>query len=110
MRVKTVDVIFFTKYLSVMLKAGLPIVDALSQIESETKNKSMRNIISKVKSSIESGDKFSSALMPYKKIFGSLYINLIRVSEESGTLEKGTLFLEEYLSKRFALQKKIKSE
>ncbi len=107
-KIKTIDVIFMTKYLAVMLKAGLPITEAFRHIGSETKSPSIRKLTKETITQIENGAKLSDALKKYEKSLGALYINLIRVAEASGTLEEGMFFLEEYLSRRYDLEKKVK--
>ncbi len=107
-KIKTVDVIFMTKYLAVMLKAGLPITEAFRHIGSESKSPSIKKLTKEVIKELENGSKLSDALKKYEKSLGALYINLVRVSEESGTLEEGMFFLEGYLSRRHELEKKVK--
>jgi len=107
-KLKTLDVIFMTKYLAVMLRAGLPITEAFRHIGSETKSSAIKKLTKDVITELENGSKLSDALKKYEKSLGSLYINLVKVSEESGTLQEGMFFLEDYLTKRYELRKKVK--
>ena len=107
-KIKTLDIIFMTKYLAVMLKAGLPITEALHHIGSETKSREIKKLTKDVIKQIENGAKLSEALAKYEKDLGSLYVNLVKVGEESGTLDQGMFFLESYLSRRYDLQKKVR--
>lgn len=102
------DRLFFTKHLSTMIKAGIPIADALASLTKQNKSKLLTQIIKDILSDIENGKSLALALKKHPKAFDNFYISLVEVGEESGTLEKNLEFLSEQLAKDFALQKKIK--
>lgn len=106
-RVTTLDVLFFTKHLSVMLKSGIPIAEAVSTLKDQTKNISFKEILDKVQADIENGQKFESALAKHKGAFSSLYISLIGIGEKSGKLEDNLEYLSEQLKKSYDFNQKI---
>jgi len=102
------DVLLFTKHLYVVLKNGLTIVDGLDILHEQSKGK-IKSIISKIRKSVVEGDSVSAALKKYPKTFPSLYINMIKKGEESGTLEDELKRLAHELEKSIKLKSKIKS-
>ncbi|OGY85436.1 MAG: hypothetical protein A2233_02465 [Candidatus Kerfeldbacteria bacterium RIFOXYA2_FULL_38_24] len=87
-KVKTVDKIFFTQNLAVLIKAGFSLSHALQTVSRQTKQKWFTQIIKKVSKNVEEGQSFANALRKYEKIFGALYINMIESGEVSGRLEQ----------------------
>lgn len=104
---KQVDILLFTKHLATMIKSGMPITDALDTLVSYAKSKKFKNVLKSVLSKIENGKNLSDALKDQGKIFDELYINLIKIGEESGTLEENLEFLANQLSKDYGLKKKV---
>ncbi len=80
------DVLSFTNQMSVMIKAGINIRNAISGVAEGVKNARFRAILYQVKADVESGQPFSEALARYPKVFSPLYINMVRASELSGNL------------------------
>jgi type IV pilus assembly protein PilC len=79
------DVMHFTKQLAVMVKAGINIRDAVGSIAEQVKTQRFRKILLQIKEEVEAGVPFSEALAKHPKVFNSLYINMVRASEISGT-------------------------
>jgi type II secretory pathway component PulF len=107
--VSYLDKVSFTKHLSVMIKSGIVISEAISTLVPQTKNRYFRLILNTILSDIENGQPFSKALARFPKVFDSLYINLVKVGEESGTLDENLIYLAEKLKKDYSLRKKIQS-
>jgi len=101
--------ILFTKHLSTMYKAGIPLPEIIETLIAQTKNASFKKVLHQVLAEIENGQSLSSALSVYPKIFDQFYISLIQISEESGTLEDNLDFLAVQLSKDNSLRKKVKA-
>ena len=78
------DIMIFTNQLSVMIKAGISIRNAIDGIARQIVNTKFRIIVEQLKADVESGLPFSEALAKHPKIFSPLYINMIRASELSG--------------------------
>lgn len=108
-RVSFLEVFLFTKHLSVMLKAGIPITESLSSLAEQAKTKVFRGIISSIQTDIENGSTLAESLKKYPQVFDEFYISLVNVGEESGTLEDGLIFLSNQLSRQYSLNQKIRS-
>jgi len=102
------DVLLFTRYLSTMLTAGLPLVQALEIIAHDQDNKTMQSLVLSIKSNIASGKTLSESFMEHPECFSSLYCNLIKAGEKSGTLDKILVRLANYLEKTETLKRKVK--
>ena len=94
------DVMAFTNQLSVMIKAGINIRNAISGIGDGIKNAKFRVIIHQIKADVEAGQPFSDALAKYPKVFSPLYINMVRASEMSGDLGRMLERLAEFLDQQ----------
>lgn len=79
------DVLNLTSELSVMMKAGISIRDAIAGIAEQTENPAFRKIIEQIRADVEAGKPFSEALGRHGKVFGPLYVNMVRASEMSGS-------------------------
>ncbi len=80
--------IFFTQNLSVMIKAGISMSQALRALATQTTNKKLQKILLDVLSNVEKGKTLAESLQPYTKVFGELYINMLKTGEMSGQLEQ----------------------
>jgi type IV pilus assembly protein PilC len=88
-RVKTKDKVLFSRQLSTLINAGLPLVQSLRQVNNQTTNKSLKAVISEVITDVEAGKSFSQSLAKHPKVFNRIYISLVEAGETSGTLDKG---------------------
>jgi len=82
------DVLNFTSQLAVMIRAGISLRVALEGIADQTENPKFKKIIYDIKQDVEGGKQFSEALSKYPKLFGPLYINMVRASEMSGSFSQ----------------------
>ena len=103
------DVILFSRQMYALSKSGVPIIRGLSLIAGSTRNEVFASALREVGDDLESGRDFSGALARHPKIFGPLYINIVRVGEETGRLEDALLQLYEYLDADKITLEKIKS-
>lgn len=101
------DVANFTRQLSTMINAGLPITEALLILRSQS-NKNMRAVVSQLLADIEAGESFSSALSKHPKIFGKTYIALVKSGELGGVLDAVLLKLADNLEKQQEFRSKVK--
>jgi type IV pilus assembly protein PilC len=88
-RIKTKDKVLFSRQLSTLINAGLPLVQSLRQVGEQTTNKPLKNVINQVISDVEAGTSFSVALEAHPKVFNRVYVSLVGAGEASGTLDKG---------------------
>lgn len=86
-RVKVKDKVLFSRQLSTLINAGLPLVQSLRNVMGQTQNKKLKLIISQIITSIEGGTSFSAALSHYPDVFNKVFISLVSAGEASGTLD-----------------------
>ncbi|MBI2560392.1 MAG: type II secretion system F family protein [Planctomycetes bacterium] len=86
-RVKKREIITFSLHLASALSAGIPILEALQDIEAQTNNVTFRAVVKDIYNSIRSGAKLSDALMRHPGTFSQLYCNIIMAGEASGNLD-----------------------
>lgn len=106
--VKPKNILLFTRYLSTMLSAGLPIIQALDVIGRDQENEVMRSFITTLRTNIASGKTLAESFSQYPDYFNGLYCNLIKTGEKSGMLDKILSRLANYLEKTERLKSKIK--
>jgi type II secretory pathway component PulF len=102
------DKILFTKQLTVLLKSGIPLLQALELMVDQFQG-NFRSVLVAVKDDIKEGTSFADALKKYPKIFDTIYVQLVRAGEASGKLEKILDRLTDYLERREEIRKKISS-
>lgn len=107
-RVTLKDKVFFTKQLAVLLKAGVPLLDAL-ELLIEQSEKGLQKIIIELKDGVKEGQSLADGLAKYPQVFDTTYVQLVRAGEASGSLEKILERLTSYLEQSQDLRKKIKS-
>lgn len=102
------DVMYFTKQLAVMIRAGISLRDAIDGIASQVVNQKFQRALMQIRLDVESGTPFSSALGKHPKIFGKLYVNMVRASELSGTFADMMDRIAEYLEEQQETRSMIK--
>ncbi len=103
------DIVIFTRQFSTMVDAGLPLVQCLEILGKQSDNPSFGEIITKIKTDIESGSNLSDAMRKHPKVFNSLYANLVEAGEAGGILDTILSRLANYIEKALALKKKVKT-
>ncbi|HEY4241059.1 MAG TPA: type II secretion system F family protein [Kofleriaceae bacterium] len=103
------DLQIFTRQLATMIDAGLPLVQCLDILATQTPNKIFARILGQVKSSVEQGSTFSDALKRHPKVFDDLYVNLVAAGEVGGILDTILNRLATYIEKAVKLRGQIKS-
>jgi len=87
-RIKTKDKVLFSRQLSTLINAGLPLVQSLRNVSAQTQNKNLQSVINQVITDVESGMALSAALGKYSAVFDDVFVNLVAAGEASGTLDK----------------------
>lgn len=87
-RVTTKDKVLFSRQLATLINAGLPIIQSLRSVSSQTSNKKFQVIISQIIADVEGGMPLSKAMSKYPNVFNQVYLSLIAAGEASGTLDK----------------------
>ena len=103
------DIVIFTRQLATMIDAGLPLVQCLEILGSQTENKFLAKIINQVRSDVEAGAMFAEALKKHPKVFDNLYVNMVAAGEAGGILDTILQRLATYMEKFMKIKKQIKS-
>jgi type II secretory pathway component PulF len=101
------DQIFFAKRLAMVLRSGMPIMEGLHMLGSETRTRSSTFIFQSLIFDVSNGHKLSSGLGKFQSIFGEFCVNVVRVGETSGTLHENLNYLADELKKKQALRRKV---
>ena len=108
-KVTVKDLAIFSRQFSTMISAGVPVLQSLNIISEQVENKTLKEIVVRVRDDIGQGANLSDALGKYPTVFSNLYVNMIRAGESAGILEGILARLAGYLEKDDALARKIKS-
>jgi type IV pilus assembly protein PilC len=106
--VTTKDILIFTRQFSVMIDAGLPLVQALDIIGTQADNPAFRKVLLAVKSRVEAGSTFAEALGEHPKVFDELFVQLVRAGEIGGILDTILQRLGAYIEKNEKLKRRVK--
>lgn len=106
--VSAAEKVIFTRNLSVMVAAGLPISRALGVLIKQTANKKLKKIFSQISSDISKGDPLSEGMAKHPKIFSQLYVAMVKAGEKSGKMEESLKLVAEQLNRDSILIRKIK--
>jgi len=102
------DVVVFTRQLSTMIDAGLPLVQCLQILAKQQSNSTFRKVLQDIQTDVETGTTLADSMRKHPKIFDNLYANMIEAGELGGILDTILSRLAVFKEKAMALQKKIK--
>ncbi len=108
-KVSAKELAIFTRQFSVMIDAGLPLVQCLEILSTQQENKGFAKALAGVRSSVESGSTLANALRQYPKIFDDLYTNMVEAGETGGILDTILQRLSGYIEKAVKLARAVKS-
>ncbi len=108
-KVSAKELAIFTRQFSVMIDAGLPLVQCLEILATQQENKGFARVLAGVRSSVESGSTLSNAMRQYPKIFDDLYSNMVDAGETGGILDTILQRLSGYIEKAVKLKRAVKS-
>ena len=108
-KVEDKDIVIFTRQLATMIDAGLPLVQCLDILGSQTENVTLAKTVTQVRSDVESGSTFADALKKHPKVFDNLYCNMVAAGEAGGILDTILQRLAAYMEKFAKIKKQIKS-
>ena len=108
-KVKTEDLVIFSKQFATMVKAGLPILQVLEMLRDQVENPAMGDVIEDIRRSLEGGISLSKSFEKYPNLFDNVYVNLVKAGEASGKLDVFLLKIVDSLEKKEKIKKKIKS-
>src|SRR5271170_5178290 len=107
--VEAKELAVFTRQFSVMIDAGLPLVQCLEILAAQQENKTFQKIIVGVRASVEGGSTLSNAMKQYDKVFDPLYHNMVEAGETGGILDTILQRLSTYIEKNVKLKRAVKS-
>ncbi len=107
-RVSGKDVIVFTRQLSTMIDAGLPLVQCLEILGKQQENATFKKVLLNIQTDVESGTTFADSMRKHPKVFDNLFTNMIEAGETGGILDTILSRLATFMEKSMALKKKIK--
>ena len=107
-RISTKDIVLFTRQLSTLINAGLPLTQSLSTVREQIDSKPLLVIINEVISDVEGGSTLADAFAKHPKAFNSIYVSLISAGEASGSLDKSLARIADQQEKDAALISKIR--
>jgi len=108
MAIKQIEKITLTKHLSVMIKAGISLAEALGSLSNQSSSAEVKKVLTQIKNKIDNGSSFANALALYPNNFDQLYLGIVKVGESTGHLDDSLFFLATQLGKNYTLQKKIR--
>jgi type IV pilus assembly protein PilC len=106
--IKQRDIVIFTRQLATMIDAGLPIVQCLEVLATQSPNKKLRGVVRQLKDEVEAGSTFTDALRKHPKLFDDLFVNMVAAGEVGGILDSILHRLAGYMEKAMKLKSKIK--
>lgn len=103
------ELVLFTRQLSILLDAGLPLIKALRTLEKQAKNRHVKKIVGETADYVEGGFTFSESLTKNLKTFDQLYVNMVKAGETAGAMEIILNRLATFMEKNARIISKIKS-
>lgn len=95
-KVKVKDLVIFTRELSTMISAGVPLPRGLDTLATQTENKYFKGVVMTINHDVESGRPLADAMAKFPRVFSEVYVNMVRAGEAGGILDD--------IMKRLALQ------
>ena len=107
-RIKTRDIVIFTRQFATMINAGLPLVQSLNILAQQTENKALAEVTRAVVYDVEAGNTLADAFAKHPRAFSDLYVNMVAAGEAGGILDTILQRLATFLEKNDALVRKVK--
>jgi len=107
-KITDTNIVIFTRQLATMIDAGLPLVQCLDILGSQTENTSLAKVVVQVRTDVEGGATFADALKRHPKVFDNLYSNMVAAGEAGGILDTILQRLASYMEKFAKIKKQIK--
>ena len=102
------DLVIFTRQFSVMISASVPVVESLTVLLEQTKNLSLKSMISELAFEVDSGSFLSDSFAKRPKIFSEFFVNIIRSGETSGKLDEVLNYLADEMEKSYDISSKVR--
>lgn len=108
-KVKSDDLVMFTRQLSAMVSAGVPLLRALSSLEQHTESPALKKLLAVIITDVEGGSALADTLAKYPNTFSDVYVNMVRAGEAAGILDEILKRLALQQEKNATIRKKVKS-
>jgi type IV pilus assembly protein PilC len=108
-RVRTADLILFSRQLSTFIRVGVPITDAIKLLQGASSSGAFRAALEDVREDIDAGEAFSTAIAHHPSVFNELYVDMVKAAEYSGTLDRVLMQVAAYLQRQDTALKKLRS-
>ncbi|HON24533.1 MAG TPA: type II secretion system F family protein, partial [Myxococcota bacterium] len=108
-RVKPGEIAVLTRQFGTLLRAGIPMTEALTALVAQQEKPKLKAVMTSVREKVREGSSLADALAEHRKIFTDLYINMVRVGEASGTLDIVLERLADFLESNVRLRSKVTS-
>jgi type IV pilus assembly protein PilC len=108
-KVKLADLVVFTRQLSTMVSAGVPLARSLAALQGDASNPYMKEVLAGITKDVESGIALGDAFAKYPIVFSDVYVNMVRAGEEGGILDEILKRLASQVEQDASMRKKIKS-
>lgn len=108
-KVKLKDLVIFTRQLSTMISAGVPLTRAMATLQTQTENKYFRQVLANIMKEVESGQPLGDSFAKYPSVFSEVYVNMVKAGEAGGILDEILKRLASQVEQDSSMRKKIKS-
>lgn len=108
-KVKTQDLVIFTRQFATMINAGVPLIRTLTTLRDQSDSDKLRDVLSDVSEKVEGGTQLSEAMNGHPKVFSKVYVNMVRAGEEGGILDQITERLATQVENDSEMKGKVKS-
>lgn len=107
-KIKSTDIVLFTRQMSTMFVSGIPLVQALDIVASGFENLNMQKVILSIRNDVASGNSFSDALKKHPKQFNALFTSLVHAGEQAGILDTILIQLADYFERMQTMKGRVK--
>lgn len=108
-KIKLKDLVLFTRQLSTMVSAGVPLLRALNTLQAQAENDALKDVIGNLVKDVQSGSQLADAMEKHPKVFSDIYVNMVRAGEAAGIVDDILKRLANQVEKTASMRKKIKS-
>ncbi|MCG5054804.1 MAG: type II secretion system inner membrane protein GspF [Myxococcales bacterium] len=106
-RIRPQDVSIFTRQLSTLLRAGIPLAEGLAALAEQSDNKKFQMVLAGLRQKVNEGEALAKALEAHPRVFPDLYVNMVRSGEAAGNLDVVLLRLSDFMDTQTALRGKV---
>lgn len=108
-KVKLKDLVIFTRQLSTMISAGVPLTRSLATMQTQTESKYLKQVLANIMKEVESGQPLGDSFAKYPEVFSDVYVNMVKAGEAGGILDEILKRLASQVEQDASMRKKIKS-